>query len=244
MVNFIICEDDHNISDRVTNIIKKYMLDEKCDFNIGFVSDSTEGVIHYVQQNIDKKNIYILDIELKDDQNGMTLAREIRKYDTDGEIIFLTSHIAMVMYVFKYKLKALDFIDKQDDIEKRLISNFDNILNSLANKKDKKNFVEVKSGNRTYRLNFDEIISIQTTGTNGKLRVSTRNSQIEFYGYLKDIIKDLDDRFYRCHRACIINKDYISFVNKQKYDLYILMKNGEKSLLSKNYIKGLEDKYD
>lgn len=242
MINFIICEDDKNTRDRIINIVNEYILEKGLEFNIGFVSDSTEGVVDYVRNNSDKKNIYILDIELKDDQNGMTLARDIRKYDNDGEIIFLTSHTPMVMYVFKYKLKALDFIDKQDDIKKRLISNFDNILNSLNNEKGKRKSIEVKSGTRTYRLNFDEIINIQTTSINGKLRVSMLNSQIEFYGYLKDLIKDLDDRFYRSHRACIINKDHIKIINKEKYDLYILMKNGEKSLLSRKYAKGLENK--
>ena len=242
MINFIICEDDIKTSEKVINIIKQYMVNKEIDYTIGFVNDSTEGVIDYVKDNNSKNNIYILDIELKNNHNGMNLAKDIRKYDLEGDIIFLTSHTTMVMYVFKYKLKALDFIDKQDNIEKRLISNFDNILASLNNKTTEKNFLEIKSGTRNYRLNFNEIINIQTTSINGKLRVSTVNSQIEFYGHLKDLVKVLDRRFYRSHKSCILNVDYVSVINKEKYDLYVLMKNGEKSLLSKNYIKGLINK--
>ena len=148
----------------------------------------------------------------------------------------------MAMYVFKYKLKALDFIDKQDNIERRLISNFEVILNSLSNEEGKEKFIEIKSGARSYRVSFDEIINVQTTGINGKLRVSMINSQIEFYGQIKCIMNELDERFYRSHRACIVNKDHIKVINKEKYDLHILMSNGEKSLLSRNYIKGLENK--
>lgn len=240
MINFIICEDNKFTTNKIIDIIKKYMSNKKLNFNMGFVNDSAEGVIEYLEQNNNKNNVYILDIEINGDKNGMTLAKEIRKYDQNGEIIFLTSHTTMVMYVFKFKLKALDFIDKQDDIEKRLVQSFDNITNYLLDKKNKKDFIEVKSGTRTYRLNFDEIINIQTTSTNGKLRVSTINSQIEFYGTIKDILKKLDGRFYRSHRACIINKNYISVINKKRHNLYILMTNGEKSLLSRNYIKGLE----
>lgn len=244
MMNFIICEDDKNIVNKVLDIIKEYMLEKKINYEIGLVKDSTEGVINHVKQNKDKKNIYILDIELKNNQNGMTLAQDIRKHDVDGEIIFLTSHATMVMYVFKYKLKALDFIDKNDNIKERLISNLDNILDLLSNQKLNEKFIEVKSGARTYRLNFDEIVTIQTTRINGKLRVSTINFQMEFYGYLKDIIKSLDDRFCRTHRSCIVNRNHISIINKEKYNLYILMSNGEKSLLSRNYVKGLESKDD
>lgn len=239
MLNFIICEDDEIMVKNVIGIINNYMSKQECSFNIGFIKDSTEGVIDYVKENIDNKNIYILDIDLKYNQNGMQLAKEIRKYDDNGEIIFLTSHSTMVMYVFKYRLKALDFIDKEDDIKERLTENFKIILNKHSDNISKQKAITVKCGTRVYVLNFDQIINIQTTCINGKLRASTIDSQIEFYGNLKAIQNELDGRFYRSHKACIINKDYIKMINKEKYNFYILMTNGEKSLLSKNYIKGL-----
>lgn len=237
MINFIICEDDKIMSKKVIDIVNDFMSKQEHNFNIGLIKDSTEGVIDYVKQNLNKKNIYILDIDLKDDKNGMKLAKEIRKYDYNGEIVFLTSHTEMVMYAFKYKLKALDFIDKGDNINERLRDNFKIILNKFFNNKGE--YITVKCRNRIYKLNFDEIINIQTTKINGKLRVSMIDSQIEFYGKLKEIEIELDERFYRSHKCCIVNKDHIKIVNKENYNLYILMSNGEKSILSKNYIKGL-----
>lgn len=244
MLNFIICEDDKNMVELVKNIIKTYMLNHKYDFHIGFTTDSTEGVIDYIQENINKKNIYILDIDLKNNENGMTLAKEIRKYDDIGEIIFLTSHANMLMYIFKYKLKALDFIDKQDNIQEKLTEDLNVIISRLYDKTSKESLLQVKSGAKMHSLKFDEIINIQTTGVNGKLRASTINGQIEFYGYLKNIELELDKRFFRSHKACIVNKDYIQIINKEKFNLYILMTTGEKSLLSRNYIKGLINEND
>ncbi|SHH20543.1 LytR/AlgR family response regulator transcription factor [Tepidibacter thalassicus] len=237
MINFVICEDDRVISSEVVNIVEGFMAKQEYSFSIGLVKDSTKGVVDYVKQNLDKKNIYILDIELKDNKNGIQLAREIRKYDNNGEIIFLTNHPTMVMYVFKYRLKALDFIDKQDDIKRRLIENFEIILSKYLKTENK--FITIKCGNRTYLLNLDEIISIKTTNINGKLRVSTIDGQIEFYGRLKNIEKELDERFYKSHKACIVNKNYIKLINKKRNDMYILMSNGELCFLSKKYIKGL-----
>ncbi len=243
MINFIICEDDKNMVAKVIDIINTYMSEKEYSFSIGFVNDSAKGVMDYVKQNRDKKNVYILDIDLQDTQNGMQLAKEIRKYDYNGEIIFLTSHVTMVMYVFKLRLKALDFIDKQEDIKQRLIGNFEVIINNFLNSREQSCII-VKCGTRVYTLKLDEIINIQTTSINGKLRASTIDGQIEFYGHLKDIENELDERFYRSHRGCIINKEYIKMINKEKYNLYILMTNGEKSLLSKNYLKGLVSKND
>ncbi|WP_199872921.1 LytTR family DNA-binding domain-containing protein [Inediibacterium massiliense] len=104
--------------------------------------------------------------------------------------------------------------------------------------KDQKS-ITIQKGSRTYILNFDEIIDFQMTGINHKIRVTTLNSQIEFYGKLKDLSSVLDKRFYQSHRACLINTDYIQMINKDPYDLYILMKNGQKSLLSRSGLKGL-----
>ncbi|MCT4507729.1 MAG: LytTR family DNA-binding domain-containing protein [Tepidibacter sp.] len=239
MINFIICEDDEIMAKKVVSIINNYIKKQENKASIGLIKDSGEGVIDYVKQNTHKKNIYILDINLKNNQNGMHIAKEIRKYDDNGEMIFLTSYTTMVMYIFKYKLRALDFIDKQDNIEQRILENLENIFNKLSNKKSKEPFIMVKCGTRTYVLKFDEIINIQTTSINGKLRASTIDGQIEFYANLKDINKNLDERFYRSHRGCIINKDYIKMINKDIYNLYILMTNGEKSLLSRNYVREL-----
>ncbi|WFD10773.1 LytR/AlgR family response regulator transcription factor [Tepidibacter hydrothermalis] len=237
MINFIICEDNQDIRNEILSIVKSYASNKNYEFNIGLINDSSEGVIEYIKNNLDKKNVYILDIELKNGTNGMELAKNIRKYDQNGEIIFVTNHSIMLMYIFKYKLKALDFIDKSENIKFKLEENLDVIYENLCNKK--KDVINFKCGSRSYVLNFDEIINFEMTGVNHKIRVSTLNGQYEFYTTLKEIEKKLDDRFYRSHRACILNKDYIQVINNSKNDMYIVMKNGQKSLLSRKYAKGL-----
>ena len=49
----------------------------------------------------------------------------------------------------------------------------------------------------------------------------------------------LDDRFYRCHRAYIVNKNRIKEINK--VDRLIYMDNGAECLASFRLIKGLYD---
>ena len=242
MVNFIICEDDKLMVKKIHTIIDEYMAQKQYEYKIGLISDCGEQVIEYVRNSKAQKNIYIFDISIKGKLNGMQLAKEIRKYDREGELIFLTSHTTMVMYIFKYKLKALDYIDKHDNIRQRLIENFNSILNNMQYLSSKNDYITVKFGSRSYILKFDEIISIQTTNINRKLRITTIDSQIEFYGYLKDIEEEIDSRFCRTHKACIVNCDNIKMINRDKNDLHIIMKNGEKCLLSKRYLKGMEDR--
>ena len=57
-------------------------------------------------------------------------------------------------------------------------------------------------------------------------------------GQLKAIEKQLDYRFYRCHRSYIINKDNIFEVDFNK--LVVYMNNGESCPVSVRLKKGLK----
>lgn len=241
MVNVLICEDNKSITEQIIEVINKFNESIKKNqkkFNISLVKTSGDGIIDYVKLNLEKRNVYILDIELEDGGNGIYLAKEIRKYDANGEIIFITSHSAMVMQTFKYKLKALDFIHKVENIEDKLLENLNVIYNNIM-EEYKDPSITIKSGNRNYIFKFNEIINFYTSGINHKVTVSTIDGNFEFYGSLKNIEKDLDERFYKSHRCCILNKDYIKMINKDLNDLYVIMENGEKSVLSRAGLKGL-----
>lgn len=54
---------------------------------------------------------------------------------------------------------------------------------------------------------------------------------------MKDIEEKLDNRFYRCHRSYLINKDNIKEINKNERIVY--MTNDEECLISTRLLKGL-----
>ena len=52
---------------------------------------------------------------------------------------------------------------------------------------------------------------------------------------MKELEKNLDDRFYRCHTSFIVNKDKIKEINKKDRIAYMI--NGEECLISTRGIK-------
>lgn len=56
--------------------------------------------------------LFFLDIDLKSDMNGLTLAQRIRQIQPRCFIVFITSHSEMSFLTFQYKAEALDFIVK------------------------------------------------------------------------------------------------------------------------------------
>ena len=56
---------------------------------------------------------FFLDIEIKgEEKKGMEIAREIREKDPSASIVFVTTHSEFMPVTYRYRVSALDFIDK------------------------------------------------------------------------------------------------------------------------------------
>ena len=73
-----------------------------------------------IEDNSEQK-IYLMDLDLETSKvNGLDILREIREEDWDSEIIVLTNHDRMFETVHKEIYKTFDFIEKFDNLDKRL----------------------------------------------------------------------------------------------------------------------------
>src|SRR5690625_1413678 len=64
--------------------------------------------------------IYFLDIEIKrEERKGLQVAQEIRQYDKEGIIVFVTTHSEFAPISYQYMVSALTFICKSLPYDKR-----------------------------------------------------------------------------------------------------------------------------
>lgn len=184
--------------------------------------------------------LYFLDIDLNSNINGIKLAEEIRKYDPRGFIIFITTHAEMSYLTFLYKVEAMDYIIKDDNlniqtrIHECILNACERCTNIRRNSQENFNF---KIQDKYISIELNEIIFFETSTTVHKLVLHSQNRQIEFYGRIKEIEKKLDSRFIRCHRSYLINKYNIKEIDLKKRIVY--MSNGEECLVSSRLIKKL-----
>ena len=115
LIPIIICEDDDVQREFLENFIRSFLEKENFKGEILLSSSSAKEVISFIVNNSIKKAIYILDIELKNNENGLLLAEEIKEYDRSSYIIFLTGHESYLKESFLFKTEALDFILKSDE---------------------------------------------------------------------------------------------------------------------------------
>lgn len=240
MLKIYICEDIEVQRDRLQQIIENIVLMEDLDMELGCVSENPHTILEKVKETEDV-GIYFLDIALETDMTGLTLAQEIRKYDPRGFIIFVTTHSEMSYMTFIYKLEALDFIlkDNPEELGKRV---YECILKAnqryaSANNKVQANY-SVKVNDKVFTVDYDEILFFETSPNVHKIILHCKNRQMEFLGKIKEIEKEVDGRFYRCHRSFLVNRDNIREIDFQNRVIYMV--NGDECLLSTRMMKGLK----
>ena len=240
MLKIYVCEDIEVQRNKIKKTIENIVLMEDLDMEIGCVSKNPHTILEKVKEREDV-GIYFLDIDLGADMTGLTLAQEIRKYDPRGFIIFVTTHSEMSYMTFIYKLEALDFIlkDNPEELDRRV---YECILKAnqrfaSVNNKVQANF-SVKVNEKVITVDYDEILFFETSTNVHKIILHCKKREMEFWGKIKDIEKEVDERFYRCHRSFLVNKDNIREIDFRNRVIYMV--NGDECLISTRMMKGLK----
>ena len=246
MINIIICDDSPNTLERIKNIVEQFYNEISFkQFNIKTFNNS-EDTITYTKNNYDKRKIYILDIDLNEERNGLLLGREIRKLDDyKSEIIFVTNHIQMAFKVFQYKLRVLEFIDKNYNIDKQLKESIliaTKILNKNKEEIEGKS-LQIKFGIQIFNIPLKDIVCLETIKSTKKILLYKANNRLEFYGTLKELKNSLDGNFIQVHKTTIVNKNYIKNLNKEPGNPYLELDNDIQCSISKNGLKEVIERW-
>lgn len=234
MINFIIVEDQKLQRKNISNIIMKYMMKNKLEFDIIEFETGTKELRKLIK-NMEHNHIYILDFELPN-SNAIEISRLIRAHDWRSPIIIFTAHGGMAFETFKQRLQILDFVNKQFEAEKNLLELFDICLKQLNLSAS----FRFKSKGIDYNIPFEKIYYIYRDTCERKAIIVTGNSEYKINMSMNNIFKNLDQRFFISHKACIINIQKVeAFIWKEGK---IIFGNGfETYLLSKTHKKELEN---
>lgn len=176
-------------------------------------------------ENEEVNQLYFLDIDIKGEETrGLEVARFIRHYNPYAIIVFVTSKSEFATMTFKYKVSALDFIDKDisDRAFKKRIQ--DSILytkSTLIENTDMVDYFEYSYRGNDVRIPYNDILYIETSGSSHKLRIVGKNFIKEFYGTISDIQeKDREARrFFLPHKSYLANIGNIVDYDKKSREI-------------------------
>lgn len=242
MISIILCEDNFRERNQITSIINNAIEANDYYTNIVLNTDNPMEVIGYLDNTPGSINIYFLDIALPV-MNGLVLAKEIRKRDINGYIIFITTHSELSLMTFEYKVQALDFIIK-DDFPKMKARIRECIEVAYREYTDKKVaefvYLPVQTAGRITNIRLDEVEYFETSDKIHKICVHTRNEQIEFYSSMKELkqkVSSLSEDFCQINQSFLVNIRMVKFIDKNS--LIATMRSGVQCKISRRFIKEL-----
>lgn len=239
MIKVFICEDNKKQREKFTEAIENSIIIENFDMEIALSTDNPYDIINYLKDN-NVSGLYFLDVDLKSNINGIKLGELIRDYDPRGFIVFVTTHAEMSYLTFIYKVEAMDYIikDNYKNVKDRIHQCIINANRKYTSKSTtfQKNF-NIKAKDKIINVEYDKILFFETSTIIHKVILHAIDRHIEFYANMKDIEDKLDDRFYRCHRSFLVNKDHIKEIDM--HNRVIKMVNYETCLVSTRLMKNL-----
>ena len=238
MLNIFILEDDFLQQTRLEEAIMACAQD-------GLVRYKRLEIFGKPQQLLDaiteagNHQFFFLDIEIKgEEKKGMEIAREIRAKDPNATIVFVTTHSEFMPLTYKYRVAAMDFIDKvlSDADYKAAVSDvlshtYQNIDHTVA-----EDAFVFKNEHSHVQVPYSDILYFETSPTVHKVILTTKKGHMEFYGKVSEIAKS-DERLYQSHRAYVVNPENVTRLDKTTNTVYF--EGDESCFVSRMKVKSL-----
>ena len=242
MLSIFICEDDQKQRELLEMIVFDY-LDDKSKkghgFDLTLSTDNPSKILGYLERHPNTNGIYILDVNLQHEMNGIVLASKIREIDHAGKILFVTTHAELSHLTFTYRIEALDYILKGEFgvIASKIGECLDVAYRRQNNESLKKECFEIKTGNGLRQIPLDELMFFEShSSVSHKLILHTKSKRIEFYGSLRDVA-EANPAFFRCHQSYVVNVHNIREIDKVEEK--IKMANGEFASVTRKKLTAL-----
>ena len=232
MLNIFVLEDDFFQQSRIENAIRNCVEKTSVRYKFLEIFGKPNQLLESIEET-GNHQFFFLDIEIKgEEKKGMEIAKEIRARDPYAVIVFVTTHSEFMPVTYRYRVSALDFIDKSledNDFQKAvsdvLVYAFENIDHTVA-----ENSFVYKTANAHIQVPFSDILYFETSSAIHKVILKTKTGQTEFYGKVSDIVK-ADDRLYQAHRSCVVNPLNITKLDRTSHIAFF--ENGDSCFISR-----------
>lgn len=236
MINFIIVDDSCLWLEQISSIIDKIMIKNNFEYNKKIFKEYNEEFNAYSKLKLENK-VYVLDIRTAT-KNGLDIAREIRKDDSNAIIIFLTAHEEYSSKILKSMLEVFCLISKQDDVEQELEQSISKILTRV---KEDKEIIKLEENISIHAIPLARILYITIDGKKRKAVIKTDIREFTCKKTLKYFESEYPDILVRTHKSCLVNINRTINFDFKEQKIYF---NNKKTveLLSKKYKDKIKEK--
>ena len=222
-----ICDDSLEMLNLLKEWVEEFMEESECQIQL---YDNGIDLIYEIEHNDGAiPDIIFMDIKLKND-NGIDVAKVIKKYKDDAIIIFISGYSEYFEDCFEadpvyFLVKPL----KKETFTKAMEKAFD-----IITRKDKKYLVLRKT--EVIRISLDNIFYIESEGR--KVHIYCQKETLTYYEKLDCLENQLRSEFVRCHKSYLVNMKWVRRVDSK----LVFLTNGIEIPVSRNKMTETKDK--
>jgi DNA-binding LytR/AlgR family response regulator len=234
MLRIAICEDDPGQTRLLRQALDEYKtVKPSLDITVAAYDDGARLLAATDGRAFD---LYLLDIVMPD-LNGVELARRIRVRDADAPIIFLTASAdyaleAFSVSAFHYLLKPMDKTCLFAALDRAVV------MRGPADAP----FFAVSAKERTVRVNFSEVISVELYGRALRVRADngvyiSKTLRVPFAEAVAPLMAD--GRFLHAHKSYMLNMARVRALGPRSF----IMENGDEIPIPRHKYAEAKNKY-
>lgn len=198
MLEIAICDDEPIMIREISALLCAYMA--RKNLTAYHISSFTAG--SSLLESVCNFDFIFLDIQMEQ-PDGIETARLLRRRNHHSLLIFIT---ILKEYVFDaFEVEAYDYLVKPLE-ENRFRRTMDRGLRTLEQRAAKK--IVVRQGADFIVVPLDDIVYYEVRGR--KIYLHRKNSAVtSYYDKLEHLERQVDRRFFKCHRSYLVNLDYV-----------------------------------
>lgn len=200
MITVAICDDEQYFLTHLRKSVEHYFSIQKQNVQI-FEFDDGESLLSS-RQIFD---VILMDLKLPG-KNGMEIIKQLRREKSKCQVIFITSYQEYALQAFQ--VDAVHYLLKPITDE-HLFQALDRCVERMGNIDSKT--LTITKGACTEIIFIKDILYCEVM--DHRLYIHTKDMTYDYLGTLEELQKQLDDRFFRCHKSYLVNMDQV--VSKQ-----------------------------
>lgn len=207
MLRMAICDDSPSDLNHINDMLMHFLESHNIEHEVELFPNG-----HALLESPISYDLILLDIEMEG-KNGIEIAQELRTFNTDSKIVFITNSTSIDHLQQGYKVKADRYLVKPINQQE---FNFE--INSVIKDQLVDNKFILDKRISPYKLYLKDIIYIEFY--NRKTIIHMNDQKISTYIALKEWISLLEDyHFSQCHKGYIVNLSFIQHMNTEKLTL-------------------------
>ena len=205
MLHFVVIDDTSIHRELLTQRLQEVCAELDMDFDIRLSTQKSDDVLVYAA-HAPQGTVYLLDIELAEENNGIDLRRQLHEIDPDGYIVYVSAYERYALeccqsHVFDFLLKPWTAAQLRECI--------------CAIRRDMKtsggwySWLTVNIGSRTLRLKQSDIVYMSKEHNNVTIHLQSGDiiqQRTSFAAMLRQLPSD---QFLQCHKCYVVRLDAI-----------------------------------